>query len=393
MRTIGVVLAVALIAALAVGKAWTRPAAGALQCQPAQPFRAAFPSWSPAGDSVAFSVPNAESAAVVRATPGTVRYTGLATSFDSAPTRIVWAPVGEMIAWQKRTGAISIAPQGRNTFERELVHAQFGTVTELGDWSPDARHLVFMRDGRIYTVDASTEEIRHIADGLRPTWSPDGREIAFVAGRNVGISPNRPVDLDVIRPDGSGQRQVVAGLPSIDTIAWSPDSSKLAFVGTVIGIVPREGGAVSYSKPAQSPLEWRPNGIFYNLQGPAPAGIHAMRLDPETGATTALTRLPTGFQGTFLSASADGRHAAYGLDVNDERVGVRIVDAFGRNDQPMLACHGGAHPDRIRGSRLNDIVRVRGGGLDRVSCGRGQDTVYADRRDFVATDCEHVVRG
>ena len=149
MRTIGVVLAVALIAALAVGKAWTRPAAGALQCQPAQPFRAAFPSWSPAGDSVAFSVANAESAAVVRATPGTVRYTGLATSFDSAPTRIVWAPVGEMIAWQKRTGAISIAPQGRNTFERELVHAQFGTVTELGDWSPDARHLVFMRDGRI----------------------------------------------------------------------------------------------------------------------------------------------------------------------------------------------------------------------------------------------------
>ena len=70
----------------------------------------------------------------------------------------------------------------------------------------------------------------------------------------------------MIRPDGSGQRQVVAGLPSIDTIAWSPDSSKLAFVGTVIGIVPREGGAVSYSKPAQSPLEWRPNGIFYNCR-------------------------------------------------------------------------------------------------------------------------------
>lgn len=393
MRTIGIVLAVASIAALPAGKAWTRPAAGTLQCLPAQPSRAAFPSWSPAGDSLAFSVPSSESAAVVRARPGTARFTGLATSWDSAPARIVWAPMGDAIVWQKRTGAITLAPQGRNGFERELVHAQFGSITELGDWSPDARRVVFMRDGHIYTVDVSTEEIRHVADGLRPTWSPDGQEIAFVAGRNVGISPNRPVDLDVIRPDGSGRRTIVADFPAIDTIAWSPDSSQLAFVGTVIGIVPRTGGAVSFTQPAQGPLEWRPNGIFYNLQGTAPTVIHAMRLDPDTGVTTTLTRLPQRFQGTFLTASADGRRVAYALDVNDERVGLRIVDASGRNDQPLLACHGGAHPDRIRGSRLNDIVRVSDGGLDRVSCGRGQDTVYADRRDIVARDCEHVVRG
>jgi hypothetical protein len=70
----------------------------------------------------------------------------------------------------------------------------------------------------------------------------------------VGIGPSRPLDLDVIRPDGTGRRTLVADATSIDTIAWSPDSSRLAFVGTVIGIVPRTGGPAAYSAPGESPL-------------------------------------------------------------------------------------------------------------------------------------------
>src|SRR5436190_16044716 len=34
--------------------------------------------------------------------------------------------------------------------------------------------------------------------------------------------------------------------------------------------------------------------------------------------------------------------------------------------------------------------RVNGGGRDRVTCGRGSDIVYADRRDRVARDCERL---
>jgi hypothetical protein len=46
----------------------------------------------------------------------------------------------------------------------------------------------------------------------------------------------------------------------------------------------------------------------------------------------------------------------------------------------------------LRGSALNDVIRVNGGGGDRVTCGRGSDVVYADRRDRVARDCERVTR-
>jgi hypothetical protein len=71
---------------------------------------------------------------------------------------------------------------------------------------------------------------------------------------------------------------------------------------------------------------------------------------------------------------------------------VRIVREDGRYDQPLLACRGTSRSDRVRGSRLNDVIRVNSGGRDRVTCGTGRDVVYADRRDRVARDCEHVVR-
>jgi Tol biopolymer transport system component len=188
----------------------------------------------------------------VTAIPRSSHRETLGKSWDSAPTEISWAPLGDGVAFLKRTGAIGIAHPRTSSFE--IVHAEYNTLTALGDWSPDARLLLFTRDARIYTVDVITGEIRYLVDGLRPTWSPDGSEIAFVSGRGVGIGPSRPLDLEVIRPDGTGRRTLVADATSIDTIAWSPDSSRLAFVGTVIGIVPRTGGPAAYSAPGESPL-------------------------------------------------------------------------------------------------------------------------------------------
>jgi hypothetical protein len=41
----------------------------------------------------------------------------------------------------------------------------------------------------------------------------------------------------------------------------------------------------------------------------------------------------------------------------------------------------------------NDTIDARDGEIDSVSCGFGEDTVYADANDVVAGDCEHVTRG
>ncbi len=53
---------------------------------------------------------------------------------------------------------------------------------------------------------------------------------------------------------------------------------------------------------------------------------------------------------------------------------------------------GGSGIDRISGGDENDTIGVRDRRRDKVRCGRGRDTVTADRGDSVSRDCERVRR-
>jgi hypothetical protein len=345
-----------------------------VRCLAADPPEAVLPTWWPRGESIAVAVPRGQAGAIVRAGPAAFGFWTVQVNRDGAPVKLVWSPDGEIIAFQTRTGAIAISGTGRLSWNEEIVHPEDGTSTELGDWSPDSTQLVFSRDRRIYTVHVQTKEIRKVGDGVHPTWSPDGKEIAFAES---------PRTLAVVRPDGSGRRVLVDDA-AVESIAWAPDSSELAFVGEVLGIVSRAGGRVVYTEAAEPPIAWRSSGIFYNHSA-------ATRFDPETDTTVELMHLPPGFNGRFAAASANGELIAYDLEVDSMHAGVRVVDARGHNDEPLLACHGTKHEDRVTGSRLNDVIRVLGGGRDHVRCGGGRDLVYADRRDTVARDCERVL--
>jgi TolB protein len=56
-----------------------------------------------------------------------------------------------------------------------------------------------------------------------PTWSPDGSQIAFIAGDEDGSA------LWVVRPDGSDAHRVRKG--NWQQVAWSPDGGRLALGG------------------------------------------------------------------------------------------------------------------------------------------------------------------
>jgi dipeptidyl aminopeptidase/acylaminoacyl peptidase len=395
MTRVGILI-VAFVLAASAAAGTVRPNAAEtsrarVHCLAAAPPDAALPTWWPKGESIAFTVPREESGAIVRAAPAAFGFWTVFISADSAPVKLVWSPDGEIIAFEKRTGAIAITGTGRFSWNEEIVHAEYGTTTELGDWSPDSTHLVFSRHGQIYSVDVHTKEIRKIADGgVHPTWSPDGEEIAFAAPPRSLARPPRV--LEVVRPDGNDRRVLVADAASVESIAWSPDSSELAFAGPVIGIVSRTGGPAEYTEPAEPPIVWRPSGIFYSVTSVPPERIAPVRFDPDTDTTVRLTYLPPGFNGRFGAASPNGELIAYDLEVNSVHAGLRIVNAFGQNDRPLLACRGTNRNDRVVGSPLNDVIRVLGAGIDHVRCGAGRDVVYADRRDRVALDCERIVR-
>src|SRR5918999_1616735 len=101
-----------------------------------------------------------------------------------------------------------------------------GTLNEYPTWSPDGRRLAFgsHRDGpfEIYTIPArggrARNLTRHRAHDKWPAWSPDGKWIAFVSHR-YGSE-----DVFVRRPDGTGVRRITRTRQLEESHpAWLPD--------------------------------------------------------------------------------------------------------------------------------------------------------------------------
>jgi Tol biopolymer transport system component len=109
-------------------------------------------------------------------------------------------------------------------------------------WSPDGRTIVFVsgRNGNaeVYAMDANGGGPRNLtqnpAKDVRPAWSPDGRSIAYVSSRN------RQSEIYVMNADGSGKRSLTRyrandDLPSwqpdmLEGPTWSPDGRRIAFL-------------------------------------------------------------------------------------------------------------------------------------------------------------------
>jgi TolB protein len=108
---------------------------------------------------------------------------------------------------------------GRIVFERLDLEA--GKI-RLFTARPDGR------DEKAITSPGASEEKDSIAD-----WSPDGRLIAFRRFFNVG-EPSETADVMVVRPDGSGLRNLTregctGDCLGSETPAWSRDGQQIAF--------------------------------------------------------------------------------------------------------------------------------------------------------------------
>jgi polyisoprenoid-binding protein YceI len=207
---------------------------------------------------------------------------------------------------------------------RRLVPAQ-GRLLFAAITSDDVEHL--------YTIGADGRGLRRLgrdtAFQLQPTWSPDGRRVAFARAEPDPNAP--PPSVSVMRADGSGRKDLaLGGLPD-----WSPDGRRIAFMSEAgtdgtgkISIMAADGsGARQFTDTPTSDSEprWSPDGrrIAVSAYG-GPGDDDIAIIEVRSGRFRRLTHA-AGYEDS-PAWSPDGRRIAY---VKDGAIHLMRADGSG----------------------------------------------------------------
>ena len=110
---------------------------------------------------------------------------------------------------------------------RDITIATDTTTWSFVDVSPNGEHVVFDMLGDLYSVPVSGGEVTALTQGIewnfQPTYSPDGKRIAFVSDRDGNDN------IWVMNIDGSNVEQVTKERKhNLHNPAWTPDGQWIA---------------------------------------------------------------------------------------------------------------------------------------------------------------------
>jgi TolB protein len=216
-----------------------------------------------------------------------------------------WSPDGKKLAFDSSRAdgknyniyVLDIAPAALN----RLTASSANDITPA--WSPDSKTLAFTSDrsghNEIYLMAADGSAVRQLthddSDDIHPNWSPDGRKVIYCSARNNPDRANAPegeryeiYEVDV----GQAQSRQVTKLGGINTFpTYSPDGKHIAF-RKVLGernseVWVMESDGTNPRNLTKNPAFdgwpcWSPDGqriVFASNRGGADYNIYAMRAD------------------------------------------------------------------------------------------------------------------
>jgi Tol biopolymer transport system component len=179
------------------------------------------PTWASDGNRVAFGLGGTGIYILTRGQPEPVLVPGSAFG-DGGPS---WSQQGGTIAFGRDGEVWAMNEDGSSRRQ----------ITSLGDcWapavSPDGTQIAFGRGLELWVQAlAPGASPRHLTNGARPAWAPNGKWIAFDSDR----AGNR--DVWVIAVSGGTAVRLTSGADSESDPSWSSDGTKIVYTVTTSG--------------------------------------------------------------------------------------------------------------------------------------------------------------
>lgn len=154
-----------------------------------------------------------------------------------------WSPKGDWIAFtSEREGSADIFRMHPNGSGVERL-TDSPAFDDQAAFSPDEKQIVFVSTraaglANLWILNVTTREAKALTSGhggdFRPSWSPDGRWIAFSSDRESDLPPAKGrwerlhvVDIYIVHPDGSGLKRISQHGGFCGSPKWTADSKSV----------------------------------------------------------------------------------------------------------------------------------------------------------------------
>ena len=209
-----------------------------------------------------------------------------------------WSPNGRWLAYTSYAGnnpdLVMIDNFGEKP-KRTLLH--LSGLNSAPSWSPvdDRLTLVLSKDdnSEIYTLNNNRtlrRLTRHFNIDTSPTWSPDGKKIAFTSDRSGRGAPQIYI-MDAHDGDKAGVQRVSFDSSYNDDPAWSPDGDKIAYTSRVgkrfqikiYDLTTKSSAVLTNGRGNHEQPTWSPDGRFiaYRHKEGSNMSTYIQRLDSD----------------------------------------------------------------------------------------------------------------